>query len=173
MMSKRIGVVSVVLLTVLTFAGCSEVKRDALPVPKGSVPMVIDPGSDSYKNTGEDMAEIKDKPKPSASSTSKPETFDPFLEKDLCTRVGDNVIEFSKISAQDSDSAYISRILDFELTADNRDTYSIPDEGEVSVVIECRVQIELSTGDIGSVSIYELVDGEGLTRVRWDDYAPE
>lgn len=172
MISRIVLSVSALLVATLVLTGCSAAKRDALPLPKGSVPMVIDPGSDSYEDTSEEMAEIKKEPKPTPSQAEK-EPTNLSLEKDLCTRVGDNVIEFSKVAAGDSSSAYISRILDFDLITDNRETVSIPVEEEVAVVIECRVQVELSTGDVGSVSIYELIDNAGETRVRWDSYVPE
>lgn len=172
MMFKRASLFAAVLLASLLFSGCSEAKRDALPVPKGTVPMVIDPGSDTYENTSDEMAEIKDEPTPSTSQSSAPKPA-ASVAKDLCTRVGENAIEFSKIAAEESGSAFIARLLDFELVADNRDTVTLPAVDEVAVVIECRVEIELSTGDRGSVTIYELLDSDGQTRVRWDDYQPE
>lgn len=173
MMSKRATLLAAVLLTSLAFSGCAEVKRDALPLPKGSVPMVIDPGSDTYENAGDDIIEITDKPSPEASTDTGGSKTNSSYEKDLCTRVGDNAIEFSKVAAEESGEAYIARLVDFDLIADNRATAAVPPVGEVSVVIECRVQIELSTGDRGSLTIYELLDSDGQTRIRWDDYQPE
>lgn len=135
--------------------------------------MVINPGSDTYEETTDSMAEIvKD---PTSQESPKPSTNgqNPNLAKDLCTKVGENAIEFSTIASQDTGAPFIARLLDFNLVKDNRKSVKKPTGDSVSVVIECRVQVELSTGDRGSVTIYELLDSKGQTRVRWDDYAPE
>lgn len=172
-MSKKSTTVAIALSVALLLVGCAEVRNDVLPVPKEKIPIVIDPGSDTYEDTTDEMVAISAEPSPRNSEAKSKNSKNPVLAKDLCTRVGENAIQFSKISSQDSGAPYIARLLDFELIADNRETAKLPAGKELSVVIECRVQIELSTGDRGSVTIYELLDSQGQSRVRWDEYTPE
>ncbi len=179
MMFKKATAVLALFLSTALFQGCTPAAQDALPRPQGTVPMVIDPGSHTYTDSTDEMAEITDSPSPSASQSSGDGagsgsgSGNANLAKDLCMRVGDMAIEYSKISAEDTDAPYIAKVLEFDLISDNRSSVVAPDEGEVSVVIECRVLVELSTGDKGSVTIYELLDSDGMSRVRWDDYIPE
>lgn len=160
-----------VAITCCLTTSCSSYPADNLPKPKGTIPMVIDPGTELFTDTSDKMLPIK--PVPSSkdvknSTQAKQET----LTKDLCDRVGKSAIQYSKLAAEESGAPYIARILTAKLTADNRESVTSPALGEVAVQIECFVTVALSTGDRGTVTIYELLDSDGKTRVRWDNYKP-
>jgi hypothetical protein len=170
---KKSSILAISLCFAALLTSCSAASQDNLPKPKDKIPIVINPGSDTYEETTDEMVSIDKEAISIESPSPREENQNSSLAKDLCTRVGENAIEFSKIASQDSGSPYIARLLEFELVEDNRRTAKKPSGDTVIVVIECRVQIEISTGDRGSVTIYELLDSKGQTRVRWDDYAPE
>jgi hypothetical protein len=137
--------------------------------------MVIDPGADTYEDTSDSITPLPSASPSESSERERPpaESGNSQLAKDLCERVAAMAIEFSKVSSESSGAPYIAELLDWELVADNRATAvaSVPDD--VAVVIECFATVSLSTGDKGTVTLYELLDSKGQTRVRWDNYTPQ
>jgi hypothetical protein len=106
------------------------------------------------------------------NTESASEQSDSQLDKDLCDRVGNRAIEYSKIAADETGAVYIARLLEGEIVSDNRETVGYPEPGTARIRIECFMTVALSNGDRGTVTIYELLDGDGNLRVRWDNYAP-
>lgn len=160
---------SVLLAVVLFLQGCSSPPQDRLPTPRGSVPVEINPGEDTYTNATAEMITSSELANPDQSGVN---SEDEDLAKDLCDRVGTKAIEYSIIAAEESGGAYIARVLEAELVQDNRDSAQRPEEGGLEIRIECRATVELSTGDKGSVTLYELLDSNNQVRVRWENYEP-
>jgi hypothetical protein len=91
----------------LALSGCSSAPVDRLPRPSGSAPVVIDPGSDLYSDASDAMAEL-DTSLSGDDSQSNSQESSSALDKDLCDRVGDRAIEFSKIAAEETGAVYIA-----------------------------------------------------------------
>lgn len=163
---------AIFLALTLAIQGCSSYPADRLPRPQGAAPVVIDPGGDQYTDVTESMAPIEQIASPSPS-VDKNEKKQQTLEDDLCNRVGKAAIEYSTIAAEETGEPFIARILKSKLVADNRQTATRPEPGQVEVVIECFVTVALSTGDRGTVSIFELMDSDKKLRVRWQNYKPQ
>jgi len=154
----------------LSVQGCSPVPQDRLPTPRGSVPVEINPGEDTYTDATEDM--IATEYLGGSEEEDSVASSDDQLEKDLCDRVGEKAIEYSKIAAEDSTDAWIKRVLEADLIVDNREWIETPTTGELNIMIECFATIELSIGDVGTVTLFELLDSDENLRVRWEDYKP-
>lgn len=155
----------------LALTGCSSAPVDQLPRPSGTAPVVIDPGSDLYSDASNAMSDLEptDVVEGSESPSGKPSST---LDKDLCDRIGKSAIEFSKIAAEETGAVYIARLLEGKVVVDNRETIGNPKPGTALVRVECFMTITLSNGENGTVNIYELLDSDGMLRVRWDNYAP-
>lgn len=155
----------------LILAGCSSAPVDQLPRPSGTAPVVIDPGSDLYSDASNAMADL-DTSESVDYAESPSDQSDPQLDKDLCDRVGDRAIEYSRIAAEETGAVYIARLLEGKIVADNRETVGDPEPGTARIRVECFMTVTLSNGERGTVTIYELLDGDRNLRVRWDNYTP-
>jgi hypothetical protein len=164
------SVLAVALATLLLQGCATDTSFDNLPRPRGTVPVEINPGADTYTEIGADMVSSSNLIGEEAGNASNSE--DATFAKELCDRVGKRAIEYSAIAAAESGGESIARLLEAELLEDNRKTAVIPAEGELSILISCRVKVELTNGDTGEVTLYELLDSEEQVRVRWEDYVP-
>lgn len=151
---------ALVLSFALTACGSGQAKDNLPSNGKGQVKN-IDPGADNNQDvTEESTGEIDG----SGSVESQ------ALAKDLCGRVGENVIEYSKISAENQGSeVFVDRIIAFKLIEDNRKTVKTPTGDTRNTVIKCHVTAHLSNGYSAEMDIYELLASDGETRVRWDN----
>lgn len=167
---KTFSVLALVLATGLTQGCATDTNLDNLPRPRGTVPVEINPGADTYTEVTAEMVSSSNLIGEESGEANSNE--DASFAKELCDRVGKKAIEYSAIAAAESGGESIARVLEAELLEDNRKTAVTPAEGELSVLISCRVTVELTNGDKGEVTLYELLDSEEQVRVRWEDYVP-
>lgn len=167
---KIVSVLAVVLATLLVQGCDTAANLDNLPRPRGTVPVEINPGADTYTEVSAEMVSSSELIGEESGEALNSE--DAAFAKELCDRVGKKAIEYSAIAAAESGGESIARVLEAKLLEDNRKTAITPVEGELSILISCRAVVELSNGDKGEVTLYELLDSEQQVRVRWEDYVP-
>jgi hypothetical protein len=122
---------------------------------------LIDPGADNNRGVEEsDVGKIN------GGGT----VVSQALAKDLCNRVGDNVIEYSRINAENQGSdVYVDRLISYKLIEDNRDTVQTPTGDQRNTVIKCHVVAHLANGYRADMDIFELLASDGQSHVRWDN----
>jgi hypothetical protein len=162
MRAKNLGAAAVLTAIALAVSGCTTTNAiDNLPKSGMGQQKLIDPGADNNR----DVTDTAD-----GEINGGGGSVDQALARDLCNRVGDNVIEYSKISADNQGSdVWIDRLIDYKLLEDNRATVQTPTGEDRNTVIKCHVVAHLSNGYRADMDIYELLASDGESHVRWDN----
>jgi hypothetical protein len=162
MNTRTPAAIAVLVSFALAVTGCTTTNAiDNLPKSGMGQQKLIDPGADNNRSVVDTAT---------GEIHGGGGTVDQALARDLCKRVGDNVIEYSKISADNQGSdVWIDRLIDYKLLEDNRDTVQTPTGEDRSTVIKCHVVAHLSNGYRADMDIYELLASDGQSHVRWDN----